>query len=225
VGGGIIPPTSGRAFLVSERPAHGAEQGQAEEPGVIERTSEALERATGVGLLPLAGALALTVGISVGLVVYREPLGHLGNWGYPGAFLIMLVNNATVFLPALGHAFLAAAAQSLNPLLLGTVGGVGAALGELTGYALGRSGHRVLARTPLVRRLLRLRRRGLGPALFIFALTPLPFDVAGVIAGSMRYPIWRFLGWVCAGKILNTIAIAVASYYAIGWLSRLFRAG
>lgn len=217
---------------MSEQPVHGEEQDKAEEPGVIERTTEALgrtseafERVTGVGMVPVAGVLALTLGISAAMVVYREPLGHLGMWGYPGVFLIMLVNNATVFLPALGQAFLAAAAQSLNPVLLGVVGGVGGAAGELTGYVLGRSGHRVMARTPLVRRLLRLRRRGLGPALFIFALTPLPFDVAGVIAGSVGYPVWRFLAWVGAGKILNTIAIAVASYYTIGWLSRLLNAG
>ncbi len=57
--------------------------------------------------------------------------------------------------------------------------------------------------------------------MFVFAATPLPFDVAGVLAGTMRFPVWRFLLWAGLGKIVNTVGIAVASRYAIDWLQRL----
>ena len=181
---------------------------------------------TGSRLLwPAIASLVLAVGTSVLLIVYDDPLEPLGAWGYPGVFLVMLVNNLTIILPALGHAFLLAAAQNLNPWLLGLVGGVGAAIGELSAYVLGRSGGRML----IGRRLYDMYRekrgvRGnfLGPTLLLFAATPLPVDVAGIIAGAVHYPVQRFLVWVGVGKVINTTLIALASYYAIDWIKRVF---
>ena len=175
--------------------------------------------------LPVLGMLAFSVLVAVLLLVVREPLEGLGDWGYAGAFLIMLINNATIILPAAGHALLVAAAQTLDPVLLGTVGGVGAALGELSGYVLGRTGRQVVAETGIYRRLRRYSGRMFGPALFVFAATPLPFDVAGIVAGTMRYSIWRFLAWAGLGKIVNTVGIVVAGHYTIGWLQRVVGAG
>lgn len=159
------------------------------------------------------------------LLVFEDPLEPLGAWGYPGIFLVMLINNLTIFLPAVGHAFLLAAAQHLNPWLLGIIGGAGATLGELSGYIVGHHGGRML----IGRRLYdhyRSRRgvRGnfLGPTLMLFAATPLPMDIAGIIAGAVHYPVLRFLVWVGIGKIINTTLIALASYYAIDWIKRLF---
>ena len=175
--------------------------------------------------LPVSGMLAFSVLVAVLLLVVREPLKGLGGWGYPGAFLIMLINNATIILPAAGHALLVAAAQALNPVLLGLVGGVGAALGELSGYVLGRTGRRVVAETGVGRQLRRIPGRWFGSALFVFAATPLPFDVAGIVAGTMGYSVWRFLLWAGLGKIVNTVGIVVAGHYTIGWLQRVVGAG
>ena len=176
-------------------------------------------------LWPVVATLALAIGMSVLLVRYRAPLEPLGNWGYPGVFLIMLANNLTILFPSLGYAFLAAAAQTLNPWLLGIVGGVGAALGELSGYYVGRSSGRVLVNKRLLQRYREkggVRGNFVGPTLFIFAVTPLPFDFAGVLAGAVHYPLLKFMAWVAAGKLVNTTLVALASYYAIDWLTRLF---
>ena len=175
--------------------------------------------------LPLLAMAVFSVLVAVALLLAQDLLEGLGDWGYAGAFVAMLVNNATIILPAAGQLIVAGLSASLNPVLLGVVGGIGGTIGELTGYALGVTGRRIVSAENLDRRLRRVPRRLFGPALFVFAVTPLPFDVAGIAAGTLRYPIWPFLLWVGAGKILNTIAIAVAARFTIAWLERVFGLG
>ncbi len=175
--------------------------------------------------LPLLGMAVFSVLVAVVLLRVQEPLDRLGDWGYAGAFVAMLVNNATIVLPAAGQLIVAGLSASLNPVLLGVVGGVGGAIGELTGYVLGVTGRRVVSAENVDRRLRRIPRRLFGPTLFVFAATPLPFDVAGIVAGTLRFPVSRFLLWVGAGKILNTIAIVFAARSAIAWLERVFELG
>ena len=174
---------------------------------------------------PALGILLITVAITVLSLVFEAPTERLGGWGYLGAFIVMLINNLTLLLPALGAAFIVTASQTLNPLLLGVVGGAGAALGELAGYALGHSGGRIVGGGTFYqwyRAIAGVRGNFFGPMLFLFAVTPLPFDVAGVLAGAARYPVWKFLMWVGLGKIISTTLLAVASFYTIDWLGGLF---
>ena len=166
-----------------------------------------------------------SVAAAVALLLLQDPLEGLGDWGYAGAFVAMLINNATIILPAAGQLIVAGLSASLNPVLLGIVGGVGGTFGELTGYVLGVTGRRIVSAEKRNRRLNRIPRRYFGPTLFLFAVTPLPFDVAGILAGTLRFPVGWFLVWVGAGKILNTIAIAVAARYTIAWLQRVFGLG
>ena len=175
--------------------------------------------------LPLLGMAVFTVLAAVVLLRAQEAIAGLGDWGYAGAFVAMLVNNATIILPAVGQLIVAGLSASLNPVLLGVVGGVGGTIGELTGYVLGVMGRRIVSAENLDRRLRRIPERLFGPTLFVFAVTPLPFDVAGIVAGTMRYPVGWFLLWVGAGKILNTIAIAVAARYTIAWPEPVFSLG
>lgn len=175
--------------------------------------------------LPLLAMVVFSVLVAVTLLLAQEPLEGLGDWGYAGAFVAMLVNNATIVLPAAGQLIVAGLSASLNPVLLGVVGGIGGTIGELTGYVLGVTGRRIVSAENVNRRLRLIPRRLFGPTLFLFAATPLPFDVAGIAAGTVRFPVWWFLFWVGAGKILNTIAIAVAARYTIAWLQRVFELG
>jgi uncharacterized membrane protein YdjX (TVP38/TMEM64 family) len=58
------------------------------------------------------------------------------------------------------------------------------------------------------------------PTLFLLALTPLPFDVAGILGGADRYPFGRFILWIGAGKVINTVLTAsLVSSYTIERLS------
>ena len=185
------------------------------------------EAAAGIGvgsgahrfaILSMLGALCFCILVFAALLYLRESVFTLGSWGYVAVFLVQLADSATIFIPTPGHAYTFATGAALNPLVLGVIGGVGATLGELTGYFLGARAHRVLEGGRLYDRVLALTKRWTGPALFTFALLPGPFEVANICAGAIRYPLWRFFLYVGIGKIVKVTCIAAGGFYTLSWL-------
>jgi membrane protein YqaA with SNARE-associated domain len=152
----------------------------------------------------------------------------LGGWldvqdaGYWGVFLVNLVGSAAVVIPVPGIAAACAAATSefgLNYVLLALVGAVGSTLGELTGYLAGYGSQGVVQKSRYYSKIHRwVVRRG-GLALFILAVVPNPlFDIGGIAAGSLGYPIKRFFLWVGLGKLIKFLIVAYACRQSISWL-------
>ncbi len=55
-----------------------------------------------------------------------------------------------------------------------------------------------------------MERRG-GITIFVLSVIPNPFfDLAGIAAGTLRYPLWRFLLFCWLGKTLKTTLVAWA---------------
>ena len=164
------------------------------------------------------GLVAVIV-LSAAIILNRRYLAGLGAYGYPGLFLVNLLSSATLILPVPGLALAFAAGSSLSPWLVGLAVGSGSALGELTGYIAGMSGRGVIedrARYATVEGW--MRRYGLG-VIFVLSLIPNPlFDVAGLISGAMRIPVWQFLLACWTGKVLKAVAIAVLGAKTIHWL-------
>lgn len=155
------------------------------------------------------------------LIYSADVMTRIGNWGYLGIFFVQMMNSVTILLPAPGHAYTFTIANSLNPLIIGVIGGLGAGIGELTGYLLGASGRHVLTSGRWYARFDTIANRWASPAIFTIAALPLPFDVAGVWAGAARYPVWKFLALVTAGKVIKVTLIAGAGYYSVPYLLRL----
>ena len=109
--------------------------------------------------LPVLIAACFPLLLGSALFYFREPLTDLGNWGYPGIFLVQLVDSSVMFIPTPGQAYTFAMGVDLNPFLLGVMGGVGAALGELTGYFVGTKARHVLRGGHLYKRFFTLSRR------------------------------------------------------------------
>ncbi len=169
-------------------------------------------------ILPFLGAISLSVLFVSGLIYFREVLTSIGNWGYLSVFFIELANSSTVFVPTPGQAFTFSMGSTLNPLYLGLIGGVGSAIGEFTGYALGvRTGNRIKCGR-LFRRLETLTDKWGGLYLFLLAIIPGPFEVAGVWAGAVRYSKIRFFLYVFLGKTLKVTGFALAGYFSISKL-------
>ena len=60
--------------------------------------------------------------------------------------------------------------------------------------------------------------------LFLFAVIPNPFfDVAGLAAGGLRYPVRRFLVVVWAAKIIKILAVGYACGYGLQLVIDFFR--
>ena len=154
---------------------------------------------------------------------FRDHLRELQRYGYAAVFLVGLVSNATLILPVPGLAVSSVMGGVFNPWIVGLVGGVGQALGELTGYMAGYSGQTWVDENPAYDRLTRWMRRYGVLTIFVLALIPNPvFDLGGIAAGALRFPLWRFLASCTAGKIIKNIAFALAGYYGIEVLFKLF---
>ena len=188
--------------------------GQKEEP----------KRRWRVIVIPLTTIL-FGIGITVAMFLLRDKVDSLGNYGYLGAFLISMITSATIFLPVPGIVVLFALAHSLNPLLLALVGATGAIIGEMTGFIVGYGGHEVIHGRSRFFDMAEqwMRRRGAW-AVFAVAAVPLPlFDVAGMVAGALRFPLWKFLliGWV--GKCIKFVLLVYAGAWGWDVILRLFQ--
>lgn len=176
------------------------------------------------GHLRLIQALTIVVviGASLAAIYFRSHLQDLAGYGYAAVFLVGLVSNATIILPIPGLAVSSLLGGVFNPWLVGLVGGVGQALGELSGYMVGYSGQTLVDRGPTYSRIATWMKRHGTLTIFLLALVPNPvFDVGGIAAGALRFPLWKFLVSCTAGKVFKNIALALAGYYGIETLMRL----
>jgi uncharacterized membrane protein YdjX (TVP38/TMEM64 family) len=161
-------------------------------------------------LLLVAGAFGLMVWLTAdpgrravveGLVRSPAGLGVL--------FLLAALSSATLILPAPGLALTAIAGGAGEPLVIGLVAGLGQAVGELTGYAAGRSGRSFLPDTATTRRVNGGIQRWGAVVIFVLALIPNPlFDIAGIAAGVLRMPVARYLASAAAGKVIKNMMVA-----------------
>jgi len=164
-------------------------------------------------------AVAITVGIFYLYRTYPEwfEAEALKKWGYLGAFLISLISSATIILPVPGIVVLFALGTTLNPVLVGLAGGTGATIGEITGFLAGYGGRGMIKGKGRMYTMVEnwMRRWG-GWAIFAFAAAPLPlFDIAGVVAGVLGYPVWKFLLVAWPGKCIKYIILVWVG--AWGW--------
>jgi membrane protein YqaA with SNARE-associated domain len=161
----------------------------------------------------------VVVAALVGALIFRDHLRELERYGYAAVFLVGLVSNATLILPVPGLAVSSVLGSVFNPWIVGLVAGIGQALGELTGYMAGYSGHTWVDDHPRYDRLVIWMQQYGVFTVFLLALLPNPlFDVAGMIAGVLRLPVWQFLLSAAVGKVIKNIAFAVAGYYGLGAL-------
>ncbi len=171
--------------------------------------------------LTIIRILALLVVIAITIFVYmiRDKAEQLAVFGYPGIFLIALLTNATVFLPAPGVAVVFAMGAVFNPLLVGLAAGAGGALGEISGYLAGFSGQAVVENSKLYERLVSWVENHGFLAILILAAIPNPtFDIAGAAAGVLRLPIHKFLIAAWIGVTIKMILFAYAGAYSLTWV-------
>lgn len=163
-------------------------------------------------------AVAAVAGISVFVFSIREHADKFAAYGYPGIFLIALLANATVFLPAPGIAVVFAMGGVFHPLGVALAAGAGGALGELSGYLAGFGGGVVVENTAAYARVQPWVRRWGGWAVLLLAALPNPFfDLAGIAAGVSRMPVWKFLLFCWVGQTVKMAAFAYAGNASLNW--------
>ena len=169
-----------------------------------------------IPILALLIVIVITVGILYFYKSYPQRVEELEAYGYLGVFLISLILNATIILPA-GNIIIIATLGAALPSapLVGLVGGVGAAVGEITGYVAGYSGRAIVQRQETYIRLERWVKKWGVLAIFVLSVVPFFFDLAGIAAGVLRLPIWKFLLACWLGRTILYVVIALAG--TLGW--------
>jgi membrane protein YqaA with SNARE-associated domain len=161
-------------------------------------------------------ALVFTLLLCALIIVFRERIAGLGAYGYLGAFLVPMLCCATIIIPVPGLIIVFTLGAVLNPLLVGIISGVGGTVGEMTGYFLGYGGRAAIENVKVYRRVENWMRRWAPITLFVLALIPNPFfDIAGAAAGALRVPLWKFLVYGGAGRIIKHTAFAYAGAWGI----------
>lgn len=148
------------------------------------------------------------------------------QYSYFGVFLISFIGTASIIIPIPYTLliFTLSLTGQWNSTLLIIAGGLGSALGESTGYALGYFGRRIVSeeRQRKMIYLVRLFDR-YGPlAIFVFALTPLPDDILFIPLGIMKYKFYKAFIPALIGKMLMIFILVNSGSIAGDILIRIF---
>lgn len=162
--------------------------------------------------------------VIVGVILWLTDSLNTENIGYGGVWVIGFIAAGSIILPIPGPAAVCIAAApdlGLNPLIIGVVSASAEALGEMTGYMAGLSGRSLLERNKYYPKFHSLLQRRGGIILFVGAMIPNPlFDVLGIAAGSIGYPIKKFLTVVFVAKAIKSTGIAYACFWGFDALIR-----
>ena len=175
-----------------------------------------------IPLLTLLLVIAITVGIVYFYKNHPGIVGQLRGYGYLGAFLISLIFNATLILPV-GNILILSVLGAVLPsaIVVGLVGGAGAAIGELTGYMAGYSGRGLAERSRMYNRVEGWMERWGTLTILVMSLVPFIFDLAGIAAGVLRFPFWKFFLLCLLGRTVFCIGVALAGAWGWGAISTI----
>lgn len=154
-------------------------------------------------------------------------LGLANQYGYIGIFVISLLGALSIFFPIPYTVVIFTLGAHFEPALIAIAAGLGAAIGEFSGYMLGLSGRKFISpeRRRKMEFMVKVFNR-FGPiAIFVFALTPLPDDLLFIPLGMMRYSIVRAFVPALIGKMCMNFIVAYSGRYTIGVIRNIFGEG
>jgi membrane protein YqaA with SNARE-associated domain len=146
------------------------------------------------------------------------------DYGYLGIFVISFIGSVSVVFPVPYTIVIYLLGAVLNPVLIAVSSGLGSAIGEFSGYALGYYGRAVVSeeRRRKMEYMVKLFDRYGPAAIFFFALTPLPDDLLFIPLGVMHYPFWKAFIPALLGKTLMSFILAYAGQQSIGFIEDVF---
>jgi len=148
------------------------------------------------------------------------------NFGYWGIFFINLIGCASIVFPLPATIFVFIFGGILSPFLVALSASLGCVIGELVGYGLGRGGKLILEKK--YKQQLDLGKKwfekGQGFLMVVlFAATPLPDDLVGILGGIFGYNIKKFILASFLGKMIMNTILAWAGFYGISWILNILK--
>jgi len=169
----------------------------------------------------------LTLALSAAIFIFARSyldFERFLTYGYLGIFLLSLT-CVTILFPIPWEAAVIGAGTTLDPFWLGTIATVGATIGELSSYLVGYLGKKIIFdeySEKYKKAEFWMKRYG-SFAIFFFALLPvLIFDLIGIVAGSAKFPLWKFILACFAGRLIRCLVEAYLGYGAFGFLPQLW---
>ena len=146
--------------------------------------------------------------------IIRILIDIVNTYGLIGIFLANLISNASVIFPLPGFFFVAVAGAFMNPFLVGIFGALGAAIGELVGYYVGKGG-RKLSKKKWMKKFKDMevkfkKYRGFF-VIILFSATPLPHDIVGLFCGLINYDVRKFFIATFIGRAIIYTIIAYSA--------------
>ncbi|MFB0500881.1 MAG: YqaA family protein [Candidatus Bathyarchaeia archaeon] len=157
-------------------------------------------------------------------------ISYLLQFGYLGVFLISLVGAMSIIIP-IPYTFVILTLGMrgvMDPLFLTVAGGMGSAIGELSGYLLGYYGRALISekRQRKIDYVSRIIKDRYGPiVIFVFALTPLPDDLLFIPLGILRYKFVKAFIPSFFGKLTMCAILAYGGQLYFDVLSTIFGGG
>ena len=154
--------------------------------------------------------IILSIAISVLIVVFRDNLAKLSSYGYLGIFLINLLGSATILIPTPAIMATFVGGSIYNPIIVGVLSGIGASIGETTGYLAGYGGSALIKENKNYMRVEKWMSINGFATIFVLACIPNPiFDLTGLFAGATKYSFKKYFLAVVSGKILRFMGISL----------------
>jgi uncharacterized membrane protein YdjX (TVP38/TMEM64 family) len=167
--------------------------------------------------------LVSLIALTVVLLICREQIQVLKTYGYPGIFVFSILANATILIPVPGVIFTSAMGAVFNPFWVSIASGAGAAIGELSGYLAGFSGQAVVEDSERYQRVVQWMKKYGDVTILVLAFIPNPlFDLAGMVAGILKVPIWKFMLYCLIGKVLKMMMFAYAGDWIMQLIEKVF---
>ena len=171
--------------------------------------------------------LVFVVALFLFIVWQRKNIAEFSIWlaryaglKYLGIFVLSMAASATLIIPIPGLAMTSAmgaiSPDPWDPLWVGIASGLGATIGEFTGYMLGYSGRMAMPYNKTYERVVGWMAKWGNWTIFLLALIPNPlFDIAGMASGVLKYPAWKFMLIGAAGRLPKHILFSYLGYWGI----------
>jgi len=167
--------------------------------------------------------VVLTVLMAIAIVVYKEEVQELQQYGYIGAFFISILGGATIIIPVPMLAVVFALGGVVKyTWLVGLSAALGELVGALTIYMTGHGAGRAISvskhgriQAAYERMLDLIERRG---AITLFAVTSVvnPFFYPAAFAcGALHFGLKKYTFIVLVGKIIKCMTIVYAGYFGL----------
>ena len=166
----------------------------------------------------VVAATLLLIGFGMWTTGNLEPR----NFGYGGLFLFSIVASGTIILPLPGLAALCLVVSppvGLNPIAAGLAAALGQTIGEVSAYMIGYTGSGLAQKNRYYDTVHSWVIRWGAPVILVLSVVPFGlFDLAGISAGSLRYPVRRFVPVVLVGKIIKSLIFAYGCAWGAEWV-------